>query len=67
MNAMSRSRGSLDMDESWDSHDAQNRTSRSSLDLPYAWKAKYGGMDVNEAQGAKQLRDAPGFASEWRI
>ncbi len=55
------------MDESWESHDAQNRTSRSSLDLPYAWKAKYGGMDVNEAQGAKQLRDAPGFASEWRI
>jgi putative transposase len=23
----------------------------------YAWKAKYGGMDVNEAQEAKQLRD----------
>src|SRR6202521_5278576 len=23
----------------------------------YAWKAKYGGMDVREAQEAKQLRD----------
>jgi putative transposase len=23
----------------------------------YAWKAKYGGMSVNEAQEAKQLRD----------
>ena len=23
----------------------------------YAWKAKYGGMDVNEAQEARQLRD----------
>jgi putative transposase len=23
----------------------------------YAWKAKYGGMDVAEAQEAKQLRD----------
>jgi hypothetical protein len=23
----------------------------------YAWKAKYGGMDVSEAQGIKQLRD----------
>jgi putative transposase len=23
----------------------------------YAWKAKYGGMDVNQAQEAKQLRD----------
>jgi len=23
----------------------------------YAWKAKYGGMDVSEAQAAKQLRD----------
>ena len=23
----------------------------------YAWKAKYGGMTVNEAQEAKQLRD----------
>jgi putative transposase len=23
----------------------------------YAWKAKYGGMDVSEAQQAKQLRD----------
>jgi putative transposase len=23
----------------------------------YAWKAKYGGMDVSEAQEAKQLRD----------
>jgi len=23
----------------------------------YAWKAKYGGMDVTEAQEAKQLRD----------
>ena len=23
----------------------------------YAWKAKYGGMEVNEAQEAKQLRD----------
>jgi putative transposase len=23
----------------------------------YAWKAKYGGMDVSDAQEAKQLRD----------
>jgi putative transposase len=23
----------------------------------YAWRAKYGGMDVSEAQEAKQLRD----------
>jgi putative transposase len=23
----------------------------------YAWKAKYGGMDVSQAQVAKQLRD----------
>lgn len=23
----------------------------------YAWKAKYGGMDVNQAQEAKQLRE----------
>jgi putative transposase len=23
----------------------------------YAWKAKYGGMDVSEAQEVKQLRD----------
>jgi putative transposase len=23
----------------------------------YTWKAKYGGMDVNQAQEAKQLRD----------
>jgi putative transposase len=23
----------------------------------YAWKAKYGGMDVSEAQEPKQLRD----------
>jgi putative transposase len=23
----------------------------------YAWKAKYGGMDVNEAQEVKQLRE----------
>ena len=23
----------------------------------YAWKAKYGGMDMSEAQEAKQLRD----------
>jgi putative transposase len=23
----------------------------------YAWKAKYGGMDVTEAQEARQLRD----------
>ena len=23
----------------------------------YAWKVKYGGMDVSEAQEAKQLRD----------
>src|SRR5262249_61729039 len=26
----------------------------------YAWKAKYGGGDVNEAQEAKQLRDENG-------
>ena len=26
----------------------------------YAWKAKYGGMDVSEAQEAKQLRDENG-------
>jgi putative transposase len=26
----------------------------------YAWKAKYGGMDVSEAQEAKQLREENG-------
>ena len=26
----------------------------------YAWKAKYGGMDVNEAQEVKQLRKKTG-------
>jgi putative transposase len=26
----------------------------------YSWKAKYGGMDVSEAQEAKQLRDENG-------
>jgi putative transposase len=26
----------------------------------YAWKAKYGGMDVKEAQEVKQLRDENG-------
>ncbi len=26
----------------------------------YAWKAKYGGMNVSEAQEAKQLRDENG-------
>jgi putative transposase len=26
----------------------------------YAWKAKYGGMDANQAQEAKQLRDENG-------
>lgn len=26
----------------------------------YAWKAKYGGMDVSQAQEAKQLRDENG-------
>lgn len=26
----------------------------------YAWKAKYGGMDVSEAQEVKQLRDENG-------
>ena len=26
----------------------------------YAWKAKYGGMDVNEAQEVKQLREENG-------
>jgi hypothetical protein len=25
----------------------------------YAWKAKYGGMEVNQAQEAKQLSDEP--------
>ncbi len=28
-----------------------------SKDTIYAWKAKYGGMDVSEAQEAKRLRD----------
>jgi len=31
--------------------------SRVSKHTIYAWKAKYGGMDVSEAQEAKQLRD----------
>jgi putative transposase len=26
----------------------------------YAWKAKYGGMEISEAQEAKQLRDENG-------
>ena len=30
----------------------------------YAWKAKYGGMDVSEAQEAKQLRDENTPASQ---
>ena len=28
-----------------------------SMHTIYAWKAKYGGMDVSEAQEAKRLRD----------
>jgi putative transposase len=28
-----------------------------SKDTIYAWKAKYGGLDVSQAQEAKQLRD----------
>lgn len=33
----------------------------------YAWKAKYGGMTVTEAQEAKQLRERTrGCASWWR-
>ena len=28
----------------------------------YAWKAKYGGMDVSQAQEAKQLRDGHSLA-----
>ena len=31
--------------------------SRVSKHTIYAWKAKYGGMDVSEAQEARQLRD----------
>jgi hypothetical protein len=30
----------------------------------YSWKAKYGGMDVSEAQEAKQLRDEKREAEE---
>ena len=34
----------------------------------YAWKAKYGGMDVSQAQEAKQLRDEnTSCGSWWRI
>ena len=35
----------------------------------YAWKAKYGGMDVSQAQEAKQLsnRDTRSCGSWWRI
>ena len=30
----------------------------------YAWKSKYGGMDVSEGQEARRLRDEmPGYAS----
>ena len=31
----------------------------------YAWKAKYGGMDVSEAQEAKQLRDENARLKKW--
>jgi putative transposase len=34
----------------------------------YAWKSKYGGMDVSEAQEVKQLREANArLKSWWRI
>ena len=35
----------------------QNREVGVSKHTVYAWKAKYGGMDVSQAQEAKQLRD----------
>ena len=31
----------------------------------YAWKAKYGGRDVNEAQEARQLRDENAAQKGW--
>jgi putative transposase len=31
----------------------------------YAWKAKYGGMEVSEAQEAKQLRDENTKLKSW--
>jgi putative transposase len=34
----------------------------------YAWKSKYGGMDVSEVQEARQLRDEnTGCENWWRI
>jgi hypothetical protein len=42
-------------------HVAKSRTpafvTRHSSEVPSAWKSKYGGMDVSEAQEAKRLRD----------
>jgi putative transposase len=31
----------------------------------YAWKAKYGGMDVSEAEEVKHLRDENGRLKNW--
>jgi putative transposase len=31
----------------------------------YAWKAKYGGMDVSQAQEAKQLREENTRCASW--
>ena len=31
----------------------------------YAWKAKYGGMDVSQAQEAKQMRDENTKLKSW--
>lgn len=33
----------------------------------YAWKAKYGGMDVSQAQEAKRAMRTRGCGSWWRI
>ena len=42
--------------------------SRAATTPIYAWKAKYGGMDVSQAQEAKQLRDeTQSCGSWWRI
>jgi len=36
---------------------ARQDGTQTTLTTIYAWKAKYGGMDVSQAQEAKQLRD----------
>ena len=42
---------------SWGAVEDVARELGASKHMLYAWKAKYGGMDVSQAQEAKQLRD----------